>query len=615
MNSITIRADKLRNMLKSKRQRQQNTFYMMHLVDIDNTDSNTTTDKFSTKLQQIITDEFNAILSDIPPGPAPSRAGVDHHIELLPDTKPISQPGYRASNSDNDELKKQIDELLNMGFIRPSTSPYASPVLFVKKKDGTMRMCIDYRALNKVTVKNKYPLPHTDELFERLTNAQYLTKLDLRSGYHQIRMAEDSIAKTAFTTRYGLYEYVVMPFGLCNAPATFMAMMNNILRSELDKSVIVFLDDILIYSATQEQHILDVRRVFSILQQHKLYVKLSKCEFGTKQCEFLGHIVGGGNIAMSPGKVKTVNEWPIPKSISELRQFLGMCNYYRKFIKNYSEIARPMYELLKGNIQYTWSNKQQLSFDKLKQCITTEPVLKLPDDSKPWIIYSDASGYAVGGVLCQDHGSGPQPVLYASHKLSGCELNWPTHDKELFGIVFMVKTCKPYLQGRKVTIYTDHKSLQYVKTQPHLSAKQTRWVQFLDTFDWEVQYKEGKLNVVADAVSRRPDLQDTNNIMNDNNSHNNNSYNSDDDDILNNTNYVYAISSCDVDDDFIQRLKESYEDDSTCRQLLLDNGNKDFTINNNLIYRGNKLYIPPFEGLQQQLIYEYHDTTSVCHRV
>ena len=350
-------------------------------------------------------------------------------------------------------------------------------------------------------------------------------------------------------------------------------------------------------------------------------VTLSKCEFGKTQVEFLGHVVGGGNISMAPDKVRVVQDWPTPKSPHELRQFLGMCNYYRKFIKNYSEIAKPMYELLKSNIPYIWSDKCQLSFDRLKLSITSEPVLKLPDDSKPWIIYSDASGYAVGGVLCQDHGRGPQPVLYASHKLSGCELNWPTHDKELFGIVFMIKVCKPYLQGRSVTIYTDHKSLQYVKTQPSLSAKQTRWVQFLDTFDWDVQYKEGKLNVVADAISRRPDLQTIDTVQqhntnidktNNNNNDNDNYY--DDDDILDNTMYVYAISSCDIGNDFINRLKQSYNDDEACKQLIADNGNKDYTVKNGLIYRGNRLYIPQLDGLQQPLISEYHDTTAVCHR-
>ena len=337
LNSLSISAHKFKNLIKSKRQCKQHQIYVMHLIDIHSIDNGSSNDEFSNKLHNIISNNYSDILDNIPPGVVPSRAGVDHTIELVPGAKPPNQPAYRASNSHNDELKRQIDELLQMRFIRPSTSPYSSPVLFVKKKDGSMRMCIDYRALNKVTVKNKYPLPHTDELFERLTNANYMSKLDLRSGYHQIRMSEDSIAKTAFTTRYGLYEYVVMPFGLCNAPATFMAMMNNILRSELDKCVIVYLDDILIYSGTQEQHIKDVCHVFDILKQHELYVKLSKCEFGKTQVEFLGHVVGGGNISMAPDKVRVVQDWPTPKSPHELRQFLGMCNYYRKFIKNYSE--------------------------------------------------------------------------------------------------------------------------------------------------------------------------------------------------------------------------------------------------------------------------------------
>ena len=339
--------------------------------------------------------------------------------------------------------------MLEKGWIRPSTSSFASPVLLVKKHDGSMRMCVDYRALNKLTVKDRYPLPHTDELTDRLSKAQYLTKLDLRAGYHQVRIHEDDILKTAFITRYGLYEYLVMPFGLCNAPSTFMRMMNDILRPLLDVCVIVFIDDILIYSETENQHHNDVCKVFDLLRQHQLYVKLSKCEFFKHEVEFLGHIVGNGQIKMCPSKVDAILQWPIPSSITDIRSFLGLCNYYRKFIQGFSTIASPLIELTKNDIPFVWSSKQQVAFDQLKHAITSAPVLQLPNQSYPWILYTDASGYAVGGVLCQDSGDGMKPVVFLSHKLSGAELNWAVYEKEFYAIIYCLKQCQWY----NITVY------------------------------------------------------------------------------------------------------------------------------------------------------------------
>ena len=284
--------------------------------------------------------------TSLPAGLPPSRE-VDHKIELVPGSRPTSRPTFRMSASELAELKKQLEELVKAGFIQPSKSPFGAPILFVKKKDGTMRMCVDYRALNEITVKNKYALPRVDELFDRLQGSRFFTKIDLRSGYHQIRIDPADVPKTAFRTRYGHFEFLVLPFGLTNAPATFMHLMNETFRAQLDDSVIVFLDDILIYSKTLEDHERHVRVVLDILRREKLYAKESKCELFQTEVEFLGHFVGRDGIRMMENKVKGVQEWPTPTKATHVRSFLGTAGYYRRFIKDFSSIAAPLTELTK----------------------------------------------------------------------------------------------------------------------------------------------------------------------------------------------------------------------------------------------------------------------------
>ena len=275
-------------------------------------------------------DEYHDVFPDELPKDLPPERAVDHRIDLLPDSAPVSKPTYKMSLSEMDELRRQLDDLLARGFIRPSSSPYGSPVLFVKKKDGELRMCVDYRALNKQTVKNTYPLPRIDELLDRLHGAVIFSKIDLRSGYHQIRVQEADIHKTAFRTRYGLFEFVVLPFGLCNAPATFMRLMNDIFRDELDRCVLIYLDDICIYSPSLEQHLLDLRTVLDKLRQHRLYAKLSKCEFFKTEILFLGHLITAQGLRMDPGKVKAILDWPDLTSVADVLSFLGLVNYYHK---------------------------------------------------------------------------------------------------------------------------------------------------------------------------------------------------------------------------------------------------------------------------------------------
>ncbi|CAI7872854.1 unnamed protein product [Closterium sp. NIES-54] len=309
-------------------------------------------------------------------------------------------------------MKKQIEYLLDKGLIRPSTSPYGAPVLFTPKPDGSLRMCIDYRALNKQTIKNKYPIPHIDDLLDQLRVATVFSKIDLRSGYWQIRMADNSIHKTAFWTRYGSYEYLVMPFGLTNAPATFQAEMNHILRPLLNECVVVYLDDILIYSKDMKQHIEHLRRVFEILRREKFYVKLSKSEFALKKVQFLGHMVSAQGVHVDPKKIEAVCTWKTPENVKEIKQFLGFANHYNRFVPQYAKIATPLTNLLKKNTPFKWEDVHQQAMEQLKTTLTSARVLILPDPEKDYVIEADASDQAVGAVLMQDQGQGLQPIAY-----------------------------------------------------------------------------------------------------------------------------------------------------------------------------------------------------------
>ncbi|GJV43572.1 putative reverse transcriptase domain-containing protein [Tanacetum coccineum] len=317
----------------------------------------------------------------------------------------------------------QLKELQEKGFIRPSHSPWGAPVLFVKKKDGSMRMCIDYRELNKLTIKNRYPLPRIDDLFDQLQGACCFSKIDLRSGYHQLRVREEDIPKTAFRTRYGHFEFTVMPFGLTNAPAIFMDLMNRVCKPYLDKFVIVFIDDILIYSKSEEEHEVHLKTILDLLQKEKLYAKFSKCEFWLQEVQFLGHVVNHDGIHVDPSKVESVKNWKTPESSTEIRSFLGLAGYYRRFIENFSKIAKPLTLLTQKNKTYVWGNEQDEAFHILKEKLCNAPVLALPDGPDDFVVYCDASKQGFGCVLMQRG----KVIAYASRQLKKHEKNYTTH--------------------------------------------------------------------------------------------------------------------------------------------------------------------------------------------
>ncbi|WVZ58676.1 hypothetical protein U9M48_008918, partial [Paspalum notatum var. saurae] len=426
---------------------------------------------------------------------------VCEYPDVFPDElpAPIAKRQYRVAPKEHELIKENIDELLGKGFIRSSSSPWAFPVLFVDKKDGTRKMCVDYRALNDVTIKNKYPLPRIDDLFDQLQGACVFSKIDLRSGYHQMKIRPSVIPKTAFITRFGLYEYTVMSFGLTNATSYFMNLMNKVFMEYLDKFVVVFIDDILIYSKTEEEHEEHLRLVLQKLREHKSYAKLSKCEFWLDQVPFLGHIVSKGGIMVDPSKISSVMDWKVPEVVKEVRGFLSLAGYYRRFIESFSKIAKPMTSLLEKGVPFIWTKERQAAFDELKKRLTTAPVLTLPDLTKSFTVYCDASKEGLGCVLMQEG----KVIAYASRQLRKHEVNYPTHDLELAAVVHALKIWRHYLYGNWCEIYTDHKSLKYIFTQNELNMRQRRWLELIKDYDLEIHYHPGKANVVADALSRK----------------------------------------------------------------------------------------------------------------
>ncbi|XP_052299962.1 uncharacterized protein LOC127903656 [Citrus sinensis] len=417
-----------------------------------------------------------------PPSGLPPKRTHDHQIPLEPNTKPVSVRPYRYPYYQKNEIEKMVKELLQAGLVRPSSNPFLSPVLLVKKADGSWRFCVDYRALNTITVKDKYPIPVIDELLDELHGAKFFSKLDLRAGYHQIRVKEEDVSKIAFRTHEGHYEFLVMPFGLTNAPATFQSLMNDLFRPYLRR--------------TWEDHLSHLRQVLDILSTNSLFAKESKCQFGVLQVEYLGHIISEKGVAVDPVKIQTVIDWPTPTTTKGVRGFLGLAGYYRKFIRNFGCIAAPLTRLLTKE-GFHWNKDAVAAFDQLKTALTSPHVLRLPDFSQRFVIECDASGIGIGAILSQQN----RPVAYFSEALKGSALALSTYEKKMLAIVKSIRKWRPYLLGKPFTIRTDQKSIKYLLEQRITTPAQTRWLLKILGYDYEIEYKRGAENQGANSLS------------------------------------------------------------------------------------------------------------------
>eukprot|EP00873_Tetraselmis_striata_P008895 jgi/Tetstr1/429159/TSEL_019112.t1 len=503
--------------------------------------------------------EFADIIAE--PTDLPPEREFDFEINLESD-EPPKERTYGMSPAELQEVRSQLEELLAKGWIRPSKSNYGAPILFVRKKDGTLRMCVDYRKLNDLTKKDRTPLPRIDELLDSLHGATIFSTLDLYKGYHQVRIKPEDIHKTAFRTHYGLYEYCVLPFGLTNAPAGFQTMMNRVLSPYLGKFCVVYLDDVLIYSKTAEEHLEHIRLVLRELQRHHLHIKLSKCSFGSTSVEFLGHIVEAGQIKMDPRKVEAVQQWPVPKTV--------------------------------------------------KDAMVRAPVLSIPDTSADarYTLYTDASGFAVGAVLLQDQGSGLRPVAYHARKMNKHEVHYPVHEQELLAVRDALIKFRCYLDGAAgFTVITDHDTLRHFFRQRDLSTRQVRWLQVFAPYQrhMDIVYKRGAANH-ADALSRRPDLKDALQKL----------------DLLNNwsedeadceiNSVLFAMESrLQADNKFYDEIKTAYDSDEylKSRKAL-----PSWLVrhSNGLLYAyGSRLYVPNVADLRQRALYELHDAPTAGH--
>lgn len=535
----------------------------------------------------------------------PEHRPYDCSIDLEPNAKTPFGPIYSLSREELEALREYIDENLAKGFIRHSKSPAASPVLFVKKKDGSLRLCVDYRALNKVTVKNRYPIPLISELLDRLGEAKIFTKIDLRGAYNLVRIKPGDEWKTAFRTRYGHFEYLVMPFGLTNAPAVFQHMMNDIFREYLDRFVVVYLDDILVYSANAEEHQRHVRLVLEKLRAKGLYAKLEKCYFDQKSVEFLGYIVGEHGTSMDPEKVKSIMEWNAPKSLRDVQCFLGFANFYRQFIKDYSKIVAPLVALTKRSPSFKWNDDAQRAFDLLKERFSTAPVLAHADLEKPFIVETDGSDFALGAVLSQIQSDGElHPVAFYSRKFTPAEINYEIYDKELLAIICAFQVWRKYLEGspHKIVVYSDHKNLEYFMTTRTLNRRQARWSMFLSSFDFVILFRPGKMQGKPDALSRRSEYQpkpDDPCILQQRKA------------LLSKDRIMLSAAAMEIDEDLMQDIKNALKDDPFVKKIMKFKP-REFVFQDDILLRKGLIYVPSDE-LRLRVLRFCHDAPLAGH--
>ncbi|KAA3449090.1 gag-pol polyprotein [Gossypium australe] len=483
------------------------------------------------------------LLQELATGSSTLR-GIEHQIDLIPGAQLPNRAPYRTNLDETKEIQRQVQALLDKGYIRESLSPCSVPVLLVPKKDGSWRMCVDCRAINNITIHYRYPIPCLDDMLDELSGAIIFTKIDLRSGYHQIRMKLGDEWKTAFKTKFGLYEWLVMPFGLTNAPSTFMRLMNEVLRPFIGLFVVVYFDDILIYS------------------------KSNICVLFLIRC----------GIEVDSSKIDAIREWPTPTTVTQIRSFLGLAGFYRRFVRDFSSIAAPLHELTKKGVPFAWSDSQEVAFNTLKDKLTHAPLLQLPDFGKIFELECDASGIGLGAVLLQEG----KPVAYFSEKLSGASLRYSTYDKELYALVRTLQTLAALSLHREFIIHSDHEALKHIRTQTNLNHRHANWLEFIESFPYIIKHKNGKENVIADALSRR---------------------------------YI-MLSQLDFKIFGLQTVKDQYVDDADFKDILVHciNGKPwgKFHIQDGFLFRANKLCVPA-SSVRLLLLQEAHGGGLMGH--
>ena len=572
-------------------------------ADSDFTIPNVVSDQdseFDAKLQKLLSKHHKILqqLNELPP----SRPGFDHTIDTFPDSDVPTGKVYRMSPLETNELKRQLTEYIEKGWIRISTSEYAAPILFAKKADGSLRLCVDYRGLNKITKKVQFPLPNIDTLLDSFAGATVFTALDLAQGYHQLRVSEKDIHKTAFKTQFGLFEFCVMPFGLTNAPATFQRVMTHILQPHNNPFVLVYLDDILIFSRTKEEHLQHLETVFSLLAKHDFRLRIDKCFFAKNKLNYLGHTISSDGLQPESSKIEAVKSWPKPQSVVQVQQFLGFCNFYRRYVKNFSQVAEPLYALTrKTSSGFVWSAKCNAAFEMLKQKLCSAPVLLVPTTgpSSHFVVSTDASKYALGAVLLQKDNTGKlRPCAYYAKTLKPEQTRYPTYDLEMLGVVCAVQEWRHYLEGcEKFVVITDHVTLQYLPTQKFVGRRHASWLQLLSPFmsNMEIVYRKGSQNC-ADALSRRPDLTyllstyDENDI---------------DSELENLTTFLNSMFHLQVDNQLLKEIKESYNKDPAFNRSTLPPAATKMP--DGLYYVADKIYIPNDSDLHRKIIHEFHN--------
>lgn len=554
----------------------------------------------------------------------PEHQPWDHAIDLTNDAPAtVRTKVYPMSPNEQQELIRFLEENLRKGYIRPSKSPLASPVFFVKKKDGKLRFVQDYRRLNEFTVKNRYPLPLAADIINRLQGAKYFSKFDVRWGYNNVRIKEGDEWKAAFATNQGLFEPLVMFFGLTNSPATFQALMNSIFADLIVKGkVAVYLDDILIFTSTLEEHREIVDEVLSRLRKHDLYLRPEKCEFEKTEIEYLGLVIREGEVRMDPAKVDAVRNWPTPKSLRDVRGFLGFANFYRRFIKDFSKIARPLNDLTKKNCPWTWGPSQQTAFDTLRNAFTSSPILALWDPSRPTRIEVDASGFATGGVFLQKLDDNLwHPVAFRSASMQPAERNYEIYDREMLAIIEALKDWRHFLEGlpHPFEIVTDHSNLEYWRTAQDLSRRQCRWSLYLSRFNFILVHRPGKANTQADPLSRMPhhrvsDADDNKQQV-----------------VLRPEHFAkLAASSMTkiaattlLQNPLVERIRQHGNREAEVLKALaeltrtgparLTGGLPDWSEKEGLVFHKGRLYVPPDPELRQAVVRQCHDDPTAGH--